>query len=638
MTTRDELVNVVSGHLHAGQRVDAARLICDVSEISRSLAESDEGALEACWSLLNFCLDHDHYEWAAQMLWNEALFTYKPRCTKLVWEEIRNSKALMLMGAASMSKSYSGGVWLLLDWIRDPHYTSVNLVGPSEDHLKDNLFSHLVRLHTQSTLPLPGQLGELFIGMDPRERYGAIRGVVIPLGKKPSGRLQGRKRVPRPTPQPNLGPKRSIRLFLEEFEKIPVGVFKDIDNVFSNLTADPDGFKIIGAFNPEDPAGQVAIRCEPVTGWNGFNPDTDEKWTSRRGWRVLRLDAARCENVVEGKELYVGLQTKEGFERIILNAGGKDTPGYWTQARGCFPVGGGVYSVLSELVVHRAKRNFMFAEEPQDCGAVDLALEGKDAAEFAKGKFGKAVGYREGPSLKFPKGREVLFRDKDRMPQFRWALQVEQIFQLPAADAVVMAEQVKREAVRLHVAPGWLMVDRTGNGAGVHDLLKSLWSEEVRGLNYSEAATERKILEEDTKNCLEEYGMVISELWFALKKWFEFNFIGMKEEVYSEELTQQLTGRRYKADKVSRVESKDSYKSRGNKSPNKADALTLLLHGVRLASGCVPSALDSITPESQVGVGATDRAPCPVLVDSTNEWHGIEDDEDAEDEMRGFLE
>ena len=71
-----------------------------------------------------------------------------------------------------------------------------------------------------------------------------------------------------------------IRFLLDEFEKIPVGVFKDLDNVFSNLTNDKDGLKLIGSFNPENAAGQVAIRCEPPQGWEGFNPDTDEKWTS----------------------------------------------------------------------------------------------------------------------------------------------------------------------------------------------------------------------------------------------------------------------------------------------------------------------------------------------------------------------
>ena len=374
------------------------------------------------------------------------------------------------------------------------------------------------------------------------------------------------------------------------------------------------------------------------TGWEGFNPDTDEKWTSKRGWRVLRLDAARCENVTEKKEIYAGLQTLEGFNKIILNAGGKDTPGYWTMARGCFPVGGGVYSVISGLLVERARRTFMFAEEPVNCAACDLALEGKDAAEFCKGKFGKAMGYREGPSLKFPKGREVLFKDKDRLPQFRWGLQVEQLYQLPNADTVAMANRLHRECVKLHVSPNWFMCDRTGNGAGVHDLLKSIWSEEVRGVNYSEGATEKKIVEEDTKTCAEEYSLMVSELWFALKKWYEYNFIGMASEAYSEELVQQLTGRRYKSGKVSRVEGKDDYKSRGNSSPNKADALTLLLHGVRMASGCVPSALDAITPESQVGIGATERGPCPHYVDESSKWRSLEDADDEADEMRGWIE
>ena len=91
MTTLDELINAVSGHLHAHQRVDAARIICDFNQISNKTVDDEEQALLACQGLLHYCLDGDHYEWAAQMLWPEALFTYKPRCTKLVWEEIRQN-------------------------------------------------------------------------------------------------------------------------------------------------------------------------------------------------------------------------------------------------------------------------------------------------------------------------------------------------------------------------------------------------------------------------------------------------------------------------------------------------------------------------------------------------------------------
>ena len=627
-TTREELVAAVAGHLHANQRTDAARLIASVSNLNPKISEDENKALELCQSLFYDCLNSDHYELAASMIWTPTLFDTRPQCTKTVWKEIRENSSVMLMGAGGMSKSYGGGGWILLDWLRDPYFTSVSLVGPSEDHLKDNLFSHLVTMHRQSTLPLPGIIGELFIGMDSRQRHGAIRGVVIPLGKKHSGRLQGRKRIPRPNPHPVFGPLSRIRFFLDEAEKIPMGIWKDIDNVFSNLGGDRDGFKLILSFNPEDPAGQVAVRCEPDKGWALVDPEKDESWVSKRGWKVIRLDAAKCENVTTGKVIFPGLQTKEGYDRIIQNSGGVNTPGYWTMCRAMFPRGGAVYSILSDIVLTRCKRQFLFAEEPVRCGAADLALEGKDAAEFASGRFGKAVGYRYGPTLEFPKGREVLFRDKDRRPKIRWALQIDSIIQLPNCDTVRMAEQIRKEALKLKISPGWILLDRTGNGAGVHDLLKSLWSEEVRGLNYSEGATDRKILEEDTMTCKEEYERVLNEIWFALKKWMEFNFISYGTDSISGDLDQQLTGRRYMPGKVNKVESKVDYKSRGNPSPNKADAVTLLLHLVRMASGCVPSALDNTVPENYVGGAPAERGPMEVRVDATNR----PDDLDAEDD------
>jgi len=490
--------------------------------------------------------------------------------------------------------SYSGGVWMFLDWLRDSEYTSVNVVGPSENHLKDNLFTHLVTLHNNASLPLPGLIGDLFIGLDPKSRKGAITGIVIPLGKRPSGRLQGRKRVPRRHPHPTLGKLSRIRFMLDEVEKIPIGVWKDVDNIFANLDTDVDGFKIVCAFNPEDAAGPVAQRCEPEKGWENFDKENDEEWISKRGWKVLRLDAAKCENVVQSRVLYPGLQTKEGYDRIIQNAGGVDSSGAQTMARGCFPSQGAIYSVIPASLVLRMRAEFMFAEEPLNVGAADLALEGRDTAEFAAGRFGRAVGIKYQPTFDNPNGREVMFKDKAGARRFRWALQVDQIFSLPKGDTVKMAEAVRDAAVKLKIKPGNLMLDRTGNGAGVHDFLKSLWSEEVRGVNYQQSATERKILEEDTETAKDQYVRAVSELWFALKAWAEFDFLKIAPKALSEELALELGGRRYTTGKNNKVEGKDDYASRGNKSPNKADALTLLLHGVRIATGCIPSSKDDL--------------------------------------------
>lgn len=625
MSDREQLIQRVSGHLHGDQLIDAARCVAEFSGISSKRVDCRADALELCNSIFYWCLNNNRYEWAAQMIWGETLFSSKPRATQMVWEEVKTSNSLFLMGAASMSKSYGCGAWLFLDWIRDPEYTSVNLVGPSEDHLKDNLFTHLVTLHSQSTLPLPGVVGDLIISIDPRKRKGAIRGIVIPIGKRPAGRLQGRKRVPRKTPHPTLGAMSRIRFFLDEVEKIPMGVWKDVDNVFANLTADIDGFKIIAAFNPEDPEGQVALRCEPDKGWEAFDPETDEKWTSKRGWRVLRLDAARCENVIEKREIFPGLQSYEGFNRIISNAGGTNSPGYWTMARACFPREGAIYSVIPSTLVTQLKAEFMFGETPENCAGVDLALEGNDTAEMAVGRFGKAAGIRYYPSHKHPNGQEVFFTGKDGKRKLRWALQVDQIFKLPKGDTVKMANSVKAECDRFKIKPGWLMCDRTGNGAGVHDLLKSLWSNEVRGVNYQESATERKIIEEDSKPADKEYERAVSELWFALKKWAEYDFVKVSEKALSEELSKELSGRRYKAGKINRVESKPDYKSRGNPSPNKADSVTLLLHAARAASSVIPSATDDIAGTSING--DKEQGAVPVFVCETNKFDDLESDD-----------
>lgn len=529
-----------------------------------------------------------------------------------------------LLGSGIVThNSYGAGAWLLLDWLRDPEYTSVNLVGPSEDHLKANLFTHLITMHSQSTIPLPGVVKDLFIGLDPKRRKGAIRGVIIPVGKRPAGRLQGTKRVRRTKRHPIFGDLSRIRFFLDEVEKIPIGVWKDIDNVFANLDGDADGFKIACAFNPEDPNGETAQRCEPEKGWDGFDPDTDEVWDSKRGWRVLRLDAAKCENVVEQAVRYPGLQTYEGFQAIIRNAGGTDTPGYWTMARACFPRSGAVYSVLSTQLVQRLKGEFIFADEPQNCAACDLALEGNDTAEMAVGRFGRAVGLRIPPRFENPQEEIIFFKDKQGRRVLRWALQVDQIFPLEKGDTLKIAEQIKKNCLRFKVNPAWLMLDRTGNGAGVHDVLKGLWSEEVRGVNYQESATDKKILEEDTKTAKEEYERVVSELWFALKKWAEFNFLRVKPEALSETLIKELTGRRYSPKKLlTRVETKLEYKSRNNPSPNKADALTLLLHGVRMASGVIPSAVEEVSG-TVAGQGGIDE-PVPVFVCAANRFEDLD--------------
>jgi len=636
---RERMIIRVSQLLHKGEFIQAGQHAADFSTAPGTkppVVLDVSEAQEICWFVLRWCLDNNRYDLAAGMLWNETLFTYQPRCTQMVWKEIQNSFALMLMGAGSMSKSYGAGVWLLLDWLRDPQYTNVKVVGPSEQHLKDNLFSHLVTFHRSATLPLPGETRDLFIGLDPKERKSAISGVVIPVGQKGRGRLQGTKRIRRKNPHPKFGILSRLRIMVDEFEKVPPGIHKDIDNLFSNFDGEIEGLKIITAFNPEDIAGPAAVRCEPKTGWNEFKPDTDEVWDSKRGWRVLRLDAAKCENVMLKRTVFPGLQTWEGFNQIIANAGGTDTPPYWTMARACFPPAGAVFSIMPPSQTSKLIGEFIFGEAPIAVGAADIALEGGDIPTVAIGRFGKAIGYKLPPSLEFPAGKEILFFDKQKRRVLRWALQVDEIIPLPPGDTVTVALAIKEVAGKFSIKPQHFIVDRTGNGAGVHDVLLKLWlPADCRGVNYTEGATEMKILEEDTDIPVKEFERVVHELWFALKRWTEHNYIKISPKALTEAVLKELNGRRYQDGKNNKVETKRDYKSRGNNSPDKADAITLLLHIVRLAFSISPSALDGVAGTTIIG-RFTNQDPVPCRIDHSNRFEDLDTPGEGSDSREAY--
>lgn len=620
------LVTKVAECLHSDRYIEAGQLVgAWLAEKTSATVEvvDTEKSTEVLTLLLHWCLENDGYEEAAELLWGENLFTTKPESARRVWKAFEEHNFILLMGAASMSKSYSMGVRLMLEWIRDPEYTSVRVLGPSENHLEENLFTHLVTLHRMATIPLPGDIGKLFIGADTRSRKGAIAGLVIPIGKKAAGRIQGAKRVARKKPHPKFGKLTRQFIFLDEIANIPVGVWKDIDNIVASSQGD-DGLKVIGAFNPNDIHDEVGLRVEPPNGWADFDPDKDFDWVSTRGWRVVRLDAARCENVVEKKTIYSGLQTIEGFEMLIRNAGGMDSPGYWSMARGCFPPSGVPMSVIPPGLLANIKAEPIWLDRPMPCGAVDLAFLGGDLAIFAKGSFGLATGFRFPPSLEHPEGRVQMFKNlKTGRVLPRNVILLEALLKLPKGETVSIKNEIIRLSRSFSIRPDWLCVDKTGAGQGVFDLLRFEYGE-VIGLNYSEGASETRIMTEDHAPAAELYERAHTELWFALRKFIEFDYCKHSLGISTDELHPQLTNRRYRAGKRAKVEPKDVYQARcQGKSPDEADAFTLLIHCVRKASGFIPGMSPENSSDTRYDESSDEFEEDKPRVDVTNRFEHL---------------
>lgn len=586
-----DLAALVATLAHQQKLREAAAAIADICQLDLVIKDDAPAVvLPVLQSYLHSLMESDGMEEAAQILWTPNQFNPNPHSVRQVWNLFDTADMGLIMGAAKMGKSFSMGVRLFLEWVRDPEWTSIRVVGPSEDHLEQNLFSHIVALHNNATLPMPGSVGDLFIGLDRRNQLSSIRGVVIPKGNtQKSGRLQGGHRRPRTNPHPKFGPLSRLYVFLDEIENIPGGIWSDIDNVISEIEKGGLGFKIFCAYNPVNQTNEVGKRAEPPFGWGDLDEDEHFRWKSTRGWDVLRIDAEQCENVRAGHIVYSGLQTKEGLEMIAKNAGGRDQPGYLTMGRGLYPKIGVSAVVVPPGQLTRMKGDFIWYDEPQPVGSVDLALEGGDDCVYTLGKWGKASGVMFPPSREFPQGQRIMFKDPRGQVTPRWALQAEMQFVLPKGDTVAMEKTVMETNRKAGVRPEFFACDRTGSGSGVADLLKNNWSFAIHDVNYSGGSSKEKLMTEDTKTCEEEYSRMDSELWFALRMWGEFGYFMLSPKMEFSKLTQQLTNRRYHtANGKKKVEKKGDYEVRNSgASPNEADSLTLLVHAARKGSGVV---------------------------------------------------
>ena len=216
-----------------------------------------------------------------------------------------------------------------------------------------------------------------------------------------------------------------------------------------------------------------------------------------------------------------------------------------------------------------------------------------------------------------------MFKDKTGKSGGRQVLLAESMFGLPKGDTIEMEAEVRRVANSFNIRAEHLCLDRTGHGQGVYDLLRHNWGEVV-GVNYSESCNEQRIMVEDHDEPKNLYDRINSELWFAMRKFIEFGYCKIAYGFPTDDLFPQLTGRRYRsAGRKARVERKEDYQSRANgKSPDEADAFSLLIQLVRRAFGFVPG----MAPENSLSstMDDDDWSRSDTRVDCTNRFEDLE--------------
>lgn len=578
-----------------GYSVEAANSVLEAIGSERRV-KNVGSATAVLQDLVQHLLDNEMYLEAASLLWGKDRFASEPESVRRVFKAMRDGSTILLMGASSMGKTFNAGIWLLLDYLRDPLYTTVKLAAINEDHLRKNLFSHVAdRLRGCAIQPrheIQIRDSDLWIGIKSAGYAYGISGIAFKQSQETSGQFKGYKINPvRPKPHPKFGVMSRLRVLGDEGQNWPGGPFKDFNSLIASKSG-KESIKIAVAFNPESTSQLVVQMAEPEDGWTIEGMDKLYDWESKSGWLVCRLDAAKCENVVHKKEIYQGLQTYDGYTSY-LKAGGDNSPNYTTFARGWPPVRGTYNNVIPPQWPTEMRGEAVFIENPIVLATVDIAFQGGDTAQMAIFRWGLASGWRN------QKNEYVKFRDRLNITREKphHVLQVDQLLPMERhEDTIMMAEEIMGRCKQMLITPDHVAVDKTGIGFGVHSHLVKVWGP-VYGIGWNEGSTETKILSEDTAPASEQCEGIMSEMWWAFRRWLDpvCSSIIINPIIPTQPIHNQLTSRRFstvKAGKI-KVESKEQYKARNaGRSPDEADALVMGPQLVRKISDTLPGLVE----------------------------------------------
>jgi hypothetical protein len=561
--------------------------------------------LEICRGLFQHLLDEEMYLEAATLQWGPDMFNTEPESTVRVFKALQEGSLILLMGASSMSKTFAAGGFYLLDYLRDPLYTTVKLAAINEDHLKKNLFAHVANLLRNCAIPSKYDIQvrdtDLWMGVKEAGYSFGIAGIAFKQSQETSGQFKGYKVLPmRRTPHPKFGVMSRIRVLGDEGQNWPGGPFKDFNSLIASKSGS-DLVKVAVAFNPENVSQHAVQLAEPEHGWTVDDLDRLYDYESKAGWRVCRMDAALSENVKQRKLIYPGLQTYEGY-LSYLKSGGDNSPNYFTFARGFPPMGGSVNTLIPPDWPNKTRGHAFFIDNPVTLASVDLAFMGKDSAQMAIARWGLASSWTDAD------GRRHMYKDRldVNRDKPRHVLQIEQVIPMEKHDNTTqMAEEIMGRCKQMKIPPTWCVLDKTGIGLGTYSHLQKVWGD-VLGVSWNEGATEGKITSDDQEGADKQCDGVMSEMWWALRQWMNptTGAVLMNPIIPSQPLYTQLTSRRFKHSKKGiKVEPKDEYRARNaNASPDEADAIVMLIHLVRRSGKVLPGLVEEEPRERFSGV------------------------------------
>lgn len=554
--------------------------------------------MDLAWAFLYHLLNAKDFVAAAMTLWDSETFTAEPACVREVWNALMTKRMIVIIGGGGLGKTYSPSAYFLLEYIRDPEWTRVQLASASEDHLLGNLFADIGRLHSDASMKLPGRHDAGSISLDKKRAQGIFT-LTLPGGTTGKSKIKGTHTKPRPM-HPQFGRRSRVFALIDEGQEIAQNAFEEIANRFSTVAGDDiEHLKFVITANPRlifSPFGKIT---KPIRGWESIDRTT-VTWESQRGWTVISLDQTQHENYKARRVVFPGFATYEGVQIRLRDCDGDENdPRMWTFCYGKFPTQGTTFAVIKQRHLLAAEGEWIFSDNVLSIAGVDPAFT-SDRPTMAMGRVGRAIGWTDGAG------------EKHTLEKPKMAIQIDAVAVLPKGDSQDLADECLTRLKDLNVRPECFGIDQTGIGRGTADIIRRQWAQKVgpingtidavsaaiHGIEFGGAATGVKIAEEDTLAPKDRFDRIATEIWYAAAKLFEFDSIRIGSSVDVKVLA-ELAARKGDMQaglgKKLTVETKDAYKLRtGGDSPDMADATLIMIHAARMSiAGIVPRAKDT---------------------------------------------
>lgn len=346
-------------------------------------------------------------------------------------------------------------------------------------------------------------------------------------------------------------------------------------SAFANLNKNED-FRAIPLGNPLDLLDPLGRAAEPKDGWDAhMEPEKTEVWQTRfmNGVCVnlIGTDSPNFDYPESEPTRYKYLISREKIADT-LSFFPKDSIEYYSQCVGVMKVGQMARRVLTRRLCEQNRAletDVSWEASTTKIFAVDAAYGG-DRAVGIYAEFGKAVGGKILLKLHPPKIIPISVKI-DKEPEYQ------------------IAEWVKNECLGLGVPPENMFHDSTGRGS-LGTALARVWSAMTNPVEFGGVPSKRPV-SLDTyvwdqvkrikrlKTCYEHYVKKVTELWFSVRYSVEAGQLrGLSEDTMEEFCLREW--RRVKDDKIE-VETKDEMKERVGRSPDLADAASIICEAAR---------------------------------------------------------